>query len=99
MQFGRQLVGFGRRYSRIVVIAGFGLALALSLRAALPASASTEGAVAHRNVVVRSAFDHDISRPLRTIVGVRPQAGRRLMAEHELPRPVFTGRPDPVVQR
>lgn len=98
MQFGRQIVGFGRRYSRIVVIAGFGLALALSLRAALPASASTEGSVAHRNVVVRSAFHHDISRPLRTIVAVRPRPGRRLMAEHELPAPVWTGRPDTVVQ-
>jgi hypothetical protein len=98
MHVGRRLVGFGRKYSRIIVTVGFGLALAVSLRAALPAAASTEGSRVLRNVVVKSAVHQDVSRPLRDLVPVRARQGRHLMPEHELPSPIPGGRLDTAVQ-
>jgi hypothetical protein len=95
---GRRIVGFGRRHARIVVVAGFGLALALTLRAALPATASAQQSRPHGPLVVRDAVRHDVSRPLRTIVPRRFSKQIRLMPEHELPSIAYAGRPDPVVQ-
>src|SRR5919198_5678099 len=99
MHGGRRLAALSRKHARVLVIAGFALTLAVALRAALPASASSgDHPFVLRGAVVRHAVHQDVSPALRDIVPVQLQPGRRLKREHELPAPISSGLPDPVVQ-
>jgi hypothetical protein len=99
MHGGRRLAALSRKHARVLVIAGFALTLAVALRAALPASASSGNhPFVLRGAVVRHALHQDVSPALRDIVPVPLQPGRRLKREHELPAPISSGLPDPVVQ-
>jgi hypothetical protein len=94
----RRLGALGRKRARILIVAGLGLAAALSVRAALPAAATKERPFVLHGAIVRQPVHQDVSRALRDIVPAAPARGHRLLREHELPAPISSGLPDPVVQ-